>query len=262
MKALINQISFCYEITGSKGVPVVLLHGFGLNRSIWLPFATKYLGDQRVILPDLRGHGETDATAGLYRMSMMAEDVVNLLEFLGVRKAIICGHSMGGYVSLAFAEHYPHRIAGLGLITTRAASDTAENQRGRYEMVEAVRNNGSAALAENLASRLTADANLASEIRTILLQASPDGFTGALLGMASRSDRSSLLPGISVPSLVVAGEKDEIIAIDEAKVMADALPDGLFLSLPNAGHMPMLETPEELAGGLVKLIKRVEAVEK
>lgn len=261
MKATINGIQFGYDLFGQRGAPIVLIHGFGLNRKIWIPMVTEYLRNQKVILPDLRGHGESEAVPGPYPMALLAEDLVSLLAFLGVEKAIICGHSMGGYVTLAFAEHHPQQMAGMGLITTRAEADTDEGRSNRYEMVEAVKQKGSAPLGDSLGPRLTKDKGLAQEMRTMLAETPPAGIIGALRGMASRPDRRALLPEIPVPALVVAGEEDQIIDVESAKKMADALPEGVFLSIPGAGHLPMLEAPESLGKGLLNLINRVEAFE-
>jgi pimeloyl-ACP methyl ester carboxylesterase len=261
MKAKINQINFGYEIHGKKGVPLVLIHGFGLNRKIWLPMVAKYLKNQLVILPDLRGHGESDAPDGPYPMSLLAEDIVNLIEFLEIEKAILCGHSMGGYITLAYADQYPRRMSGMGLITTRAEADTEAGRAGRYEMMEAVKKKGAEPLADSLGPLLTGDKNLVQEMRTMLAETSPAGIIGALEGMAARPDRTDLLPEINVPALVVAGAKDQIIDLESAKQMVDAMPDGAFLSIPDAGHLPMLETAEALGEGLLALVRRVEAYE-
>jgi 3-oxoadipate enol-lactonase len=260
MKASINGIKFGYEILGQGGVPVVLIHGFGLNRKIWIPMAAEYLCNHKVILPDLRGHGESDAPEGPSSMSTLAEDLVNLLAYLGIKQALVCGHSMGGYVTLAFASQYPQWLSGMGLITTRAEADTEEGRAGRYQMVEKVQKQGAAPLADSLAPHLTKNEDLVREMHAMLVEASPAGIISALEGMAARPDRSKLLPEIAVPALVVAGVQDQIIDLGDAKDMADALPDGSFLAIPDAGHLPMLESPEALGKGLLTLIHQVEAL--
>lgn len=258
MKAKINGIEINYELQGQTGLPIVLIHGFGLDHSIWMDVASKYLRNYRVIMPDVRGHGESEAPEGIYPMSVLARDISHLLGFLGVSKAILCGHSMGGYITLAFAEHFPERLAGMGLITTHAGSDSTEKRAGRYEMVEAIQERGSVALAESLASNLTEDQEIIQEVYNIINRTSPDGVIGALQGMAERQDRTSVLSEIMVPSLVVAGEKDEIIDVETAQQMAEALSKGIFLKISGAAHMPMMETPDELGAGLLSLIHRVK----
>lgn len=258
MKAMVNGIEINYELQGQTGLPIVLIHGFGLDHSIWMDAASKYLRNYRVIMPDVRGHGDSEAPKGVYPMSLLARDIAHLLEFLGVSKAILCGHSMGGYITLAFAEHFPEQLAGIGLITTHAGSDSNEKRAGRYEMVEAIQERGSIALAESLASKLTKDQDIIEAAYNIIKKTNPDGVIGALQGMAERQDRTHVLSDIMVPSLVVAGEKDEIIDVAAAQQMTKALSKGTFLKISGAAHLPMLETPDELGAGLLSLIHRVK----
>lgn len=262
MKATINGIQFGYEILGQQGLPIVLIHGFGLNRKIWIPVVSEYLRNHTVILPDVRGHGESEAPEGPYTMTLLAEDMVNLMAYLGYERALICGHSMGGYITLAFADVFPQRMSGMGLITTRAEADTEEGREGRHESIEAVKKKGPIALAESLAPRLTQDEDLICDMRAMLAETDPAGIIGSQKGMAERPDCRHLLPEITVPSLVVAGGEDQIIDLQSAKNMADALPDGDFVSIPEAGHLPMLETTAELGKALLALIRRVEALDR
>jgi pimeloyl-ACP methyl ester carboxylesterase len=191
-------------------------------------------------------------------MSLLAEDLVNLLAFLGIEQAIICGHSMGGYITLAFADAYPQRLSGMGLITTRAEADTDEARAGRYESIEAVRKTGASAAADVLAPRLTEDASLVKTMRAMIASISPQAIIASQQGMAERTDYRELLPDIKEPALVVAGVRDQIIQLKSANEMADALPNSTFLSIPKAGHLPMLETPRTLGEGLLMLIQTVE----
>ena len=258
MKAKINGFDMAYDVIGQSGHPMVLIHGFGLSRSIWYQMVKKSLGDVQVILPDVRGHGESQAPEGAYPMALLAEDILNLLDRLNIKKAAICGHSMGGYIALAFAKNYPERLSGLGLITTRAESDTEEKRAGRYDMVVDVKSEGAVVLAESLALKLSKDKAIQEEAYRILSQTNPKGIIGALQGMAARPDSTSLLKKITVPALVAAGREDQIVPVEEAQSMAEALPGAEFLLLESAGHMPMLESPGALGEGLSRLISRID----
>jgi 3-oxoadipate enol-lactonase len=257
MKININGLQFAYDIRGRTGPPLVLLHGFAMDRSIWEDLVEFQLGDQQVILPDLRGHGESDGPEGPYSMSIMAADLACLLDALGVEQAIVCGHSMGGYVALAFAEHHPHMLAGLGLITTNAQADPEEKRAGRFTLIDQVRGRGAIAVAESLAPRLSSNPAVVQWAHHLIRSIDPQGLIGALLGMAERPDRTTLLPQVNVPALVVAGETDEITDLVSAKAMADALPQGEFLAIPGVGHLPMSEAAAELGQGLRSLVARV-----
>lgn len=264
MKLLINGCHIGFDYFGSQGAkpiqetpPIVLIHGLGLDRTIWHPMASAHLSDFDVILPDVRGHGESDAPTGTYSMSLLADDLAHLLQTLDVKKAIVCGHSMGGYIALAFASQYPDRLAGLGLITTNANADSEEKRAGRYEMIDAIKEHGSDALADSLAAKLSHDPDVVRHAHQLISRTKPDGLMGVLKGMAHRPDRTELLPEIDIPALVAAGEKDIITNFDEAKSMAQILSQAYFLGVPGAGHMPMVESPEELGEGLRVLIQGV-----
>jgi pimeloyl-ACP methyl ester carboxylesterase len=257
MNAKINGIKLGFDVTGQNSPALLLMHGFGLDRSIWYELVEKHLGDQQVVLPDLRGHGESDAPLGPYDMSFLAQDMEGLLESLGIEQAIVCGHSMGGYVALAFAELFPAKLAGLGLITTNAKADSAEKRAGRYALVDDICRMGSIAVAESLAPRLSRNPAVIRQAHELICQCDPAGLIGSLQGMAVRPDRSTLLPEINVPALVVAGEEDLITRLESAEGMASALPMGAFTSLPGVGHMPMVEDASGLAEALRTLIKRV-----
>jgi pimeloyl-ACP methyl ester carboxylesterase len=254
MKININGVQLAYDFWGKVAPAIVFLHGFGLDRSIWHELVQKHLDNQQVLLLDVRGHGESDVPEGPYLMSLLAEDVAKFLEALGIKRAIVCGHSMGGYIALAFAAHYPEMLAGLGLITTNAQADSDEKRNGRYALIEEVHERGAIAVAETLAPRLSHDRNVINLSHRLILNTDPEGLIGALGGMAERPDRRALLPKIIVPTLVVAGEDDQITSLRDAKMMAEALPEGRMLSLPGVGHMPMAEATAELGQSLLSLI--------
>src|SRR5512144_1307135 len=120
-------VNLAYEEHG-EGTPVILTHGFPLNRSIWYPVVPKLSEKVHLILPDLRGHGQSPVPEGVYSMRLLAEDLRALMDQLNIEKVVLAGHSMGGYVSLAFARAYPGRLAGLALVATQAAADSPERR--------------------------------------------------------------------------------------------------------------------------------------
>lgn len=257
MKLKIDDFHLGFDILGKVKPPIVLIHGFGLDRTIWHPLASAHLEHQQVILPDMRGHGESDAPGGPYQMSLLADDLAQLLEMLGIGRAIVCGHSMGGYIALAFADQYPQMLSGLGLITTNANADPDDKRAARYTLIEQIKERGPIVVADNLAPRLSDHQSVVDQTHHLINKTHPQGLIGALWGMAERPDRTVSLKDIRVPSLVVAGEADKITKFDEAEAMAEALPQSRFLGLPGIGHMPMAEAPAELGQGLQVLIQQV-----
>ena len=124
----INPVDLFYKEYG-QGTPVIFLHGFPFDHSIWEPLVPLLSKDARMILPDLRGFGRSPVTEDIYSMRLLAEDVLHLMDHLKIEKAVLVGHSMGGYVSLAFAHAYPGRLLGLGLVATQAAADGPERRQ-------------------------------------------------------------------------------------------------------------------------------------
>ncbi len=145
----LTPVNLYYQTYG-QGLPVVFLHGFPFNHTIWEPLIPLLQDEVRMILPDLRGFGQSPVTDDVYSMRLQAEDVVHLLDLLEVEKAVVVGHSMGGYVSLAFAHAYPNRLLGLGLIATQAAADNPERRQTRYKTAEAVTRKGARMVASGM----------------------------------------------------------------------------------------------------------------
>jgi pimeloyl-ACP methyl ester carboxylesterase len=187
-------------------------------------------------------------------MALLADDLAGLLDHLDIDRAVVCGHSMGGYIALALAAQHPERLAGLGLITSRAEADSAKKKEGRVRLAETVRAQGSSALAETLAPRLSHDPAVVKMAYALIAATPPAGIIGAALGMAERPDRTALMARLKVPALVVAGQEDQIVPLDDARHLAEGLEKGMLVEIPDAGHSPMLEQPQLLAEALVDFL--------
>lgn len=244
-----QPISMYVEQTGS-GAPLVLLHGYPLDHSIWKPLANHLRSKARLIMPDLRGFGQSPAPTGPYPMSLFAADVAALLDELGLQRVVLAGHSMGGYAALAFAHAYPQRLAGLALVASQPAADPPERREGRYATAAQVAADGVELVAETMAPRLTAHADLVEPLRKLILTARPAGVIGALHGMAERPDQSEFLASLDLPTLVIAGEHDALIPLERSREFAAMLRRGRLVVIPGAGHMPMLEAPARVSEAL------------
>jgi 3-oxoadipate enol-lactonase len=248
-----QSVNLAYEEHG-QGTPIMLVHGFPLNRSIWNPLLPLLENKARLILPDLRGFGQSPVPEGTYTMRLMAEDLRALLDTLKIDKVVLAGHSMGGYVSLAFAQAYPHRLAGLALISTQAAADNPEARASREKTVEEVKRRGLKNLADGMAPHLTCQPALVEPLRKLIMKAKPLGVIGSLKGMAERPNAQEWLPSITVPTVVIAGSEDAIIPIERPRLMAQLLGRAWLVETANAGHMPMMEQPQAVANAILQLI--------
>jgi 3-oxoadipate enol-lactonase len=249
-------VPLSYEEEG-EGTPVMLVHGFPLNRSIWYPIIPLLNKKARLILPDLRGYGQSPASEGTFAMRLLAEDLHALLDKLEIEKVILAGHSMGGYVSLAFAQAYPHRLAGLAMIASQAAPDNPEKRANREKTAEEVHRRGLRPLAQKLAPALTCRAELVDPIRKLILKANPKAVISALRGMAERADATEWLADITVPAVVIAGNEDKMIPMEQARLMTQLLGRAWLVEVPEAAHMPMMEQPQLVANALLQLIQSI-----
>ncbi len=240
------------------GTPVVLLHGFPFDHAIWQPIIPFLPPDAWLILPDLRGHGESDAPPGVYSMALLADDVAAILGYLRVRKAVLVGHSMGGYVALAYARSYPKYLAGLGLVASRADADTPEGRAARYKLVDEIPQKGLSILADAMLPKLTSDEGLAAKLRDVILGAKIDGALGVLQGMAGRPDSSSLLAALKIPRMAIVGGRDKLIPREQAERLGALAPGLELVEIPDAGHMPMMESPESTARAILQLMSEVK----
>jgi pimeloyl-ACP methyl ester carboxylesterase len=253
-------LAFSDEGTGPV---VVLLHGFPLNRSMWDAQVRALAPSHRVIVPDLRGHGESPAPDAVYAMDLMAEDVVEMLDGLGIVEPVVVGGlSMGGYVALALALNHPDRILGLVLADTRAAADAPEAAAKREETARAVVKSGDLSeVIEGMVPRLFSRSTfrdrpgLIPPIKAAMEQTTPAGVAGALRGMACRPDRRDRLKEIACPVLVAVGEDDAISPPDEARAIVESLPDARLAVIPHAGHLAPYENPDAFNPALLDFLK-------
>ena len=154
------------------------------------------------------------------------------MDRLEIEKAVLVGHSMGGYVSLAFAQAYPGRLLGLGLVATQAAADSPERRQARYKTAEAVAHKGARVVASSMVNSLTPRKNCSQPINELILRAHPTGIVGALKGMAERHDLTGELSNISVPAVVIAGTSDQLLPQERVETMAQMLPKGWLVEIP------------------------------
>ena len=246
-----------YEEMG-KGTPVIFLHGFPLDHSTWYPVVDILKDKARIILPDLRGHGNSKSELNHYSMRAMADDIANLMDDLNIKKAILVGHSLGGYISFAFAEAYPTRLCGLGLVATQAGADTLERRQGRYKTIENIKKHGLASHAKEMAQRLTSSPDVIEKVESLILSASPQTVIGTMAAIAERTDFTEKLFKILVPAVVISGKNDRTVPRERAEIMAQMLAHAWLVEIPESEHMPMLENPKETAEALGQLITLVE----
>lgn len=248
-KATINGIELHYADVGPRDTePIVFVHGFPLDRSQWDQQLIFFPNRARCIAPDLRGHGPS-AFDGPRTIDDFADDVLALLDHLDVRRATVCGLSMGGYIAFALWRKAPERFGRVVLADTKATPDTAEAREGRLKLAEAVLEKGSAHAAEVQMPKLVAPRNInspaARKARSIIERTTPLSIAETLRALAARADSTPTLGTIHVPALVIVGALDALTPVTDAYYMRDRIPNCTLAVVQGAGHLSPMESPAD-----------------
>jgi pimeloyl-ACP methyl ester carboxylesterase len=256
---LFKNTKISYTDTG-KGTAVVLLHGFLENKSMWDSFLSDFSQKNRVIAVDLLGHGQTECLGYVQTMEDNADAVHAVLQELRIRKAIFVGHSMGGYVALAFAELYPDMLKGLVLLNSTSKADSEERKRNRDRAIVAVKQNHASFIRMSIANLFSEDnrEKLVTEIENVKLEAlkTPlQGIVASLEGMKIRKDREVLLHLTPYPKMLILGKKDPVLNYEENLKQIENTSIEL-VTFPD-GHMSHIENRVGLKKTLLELFKKI-----
>jgi 3-oxoadipate enol-lactonase len=245
-----------YEVLGD-GPPLILLHPFPAHHGFWLPAVQALLTRYRVILPDLRAHGDSEAGEGPATMEKHANDLARVCDDAGVGHAVFGGASIGGYILFEFLRRYPDRISGLILSCTRPQADTPESRAARLKTADEVVERGAEWFVDSMIPKLLGQTlrdmrpDRVREIREMLLKMSPQDIAQVQQGMAARPDSIATLKTINVPTLLMMGAEDSLVPPSEGELMRRHIRRSRLLVIPKAGHYACWEEPAE-AGRLLR----------
>jgi 3-oxoadipate enol-lactonase len=257
MRVHSSDAEIYYEVLG-RGPDVVLLHPFPAHHGIWMPVAEQLAPSYRLILPDLRGHGQSGVGEGPATMEKHAADVARVCDDAGVGKAVFAGESIGGYILFEFWRRFRERVSGLVLCNTRAAADSDEARANRLRAAEDVEKRGVEPFIESMLPRLLGETtatnrpDVVAAARSMMMQMTPAGIAAVQRGMAVRPDSTPALPAVTVPTLIIAGEEDTLIPAAESELMRQRIPGSALKVMPRAGHYAVFEQP----GDAVRLLRQ------
>jgi 3-oxoadipate enol-lactonase len=240
-----------YEVLGS-GPPVVLLHPFPANHDLWKPAAQALVSHYGVILPDLRGHGDSGIGEGLATMEKHAADIARVLDHEQIPSAPFVGVSIGGYVLFEFWRNYRARVGALVLCNTKAQADTSEGRAGRLQAADEVMDRGTepffASMLPKLMGKTTRSTrpDLVEGALRMMRKMSPKGVAMVQRGMAERQDSVETLKTINVPTMLITGDEDVFTGPAEAELMRRNISGSQMKLIPRAGHYSPWEQPEEV----------------
>lgn len=239
-----------YRVMG-EGRPVVLLHPFPANHALWLPVAESLASRYRVILPDLRGHGESELGDGPATMEKHAADIMRVMDDADVGRAPLIGNSIGGYALFELWRRNRGRVAALGLFNTKASADSSEARAGRLRAADEVLQNGTELLFQSMIPRLLGKTtrerrpDLVDAALRMMRKMSPEDVAQVQRGMAERSDSVDLLRTINVPTMIVTGDEDILTGVNEATLMQRHISGCELRIIQGAGHYSPWEQPDE-----------------
>lgn len=249
--------------------PLVLLHGFPLDNTLWQAQVNGLKDRAQVIAPDLRGFGsDAREVPSVLGMDIFAQDLKDLLDARGFGRAHLCGLSMGGYIAFAFLERWPERVASLILANTRATADDEAGRKAREETAVNALERGMAVLARGMMPKLLTDRTraedpaLAARVERMIARQSPEATAAAARGMALRKDRMQELPNIHVPTTIITGDSDVLMPLETSQAMADAIPGSTLVVLPHAAHLSNVEAPDAFNAAITEHLQRYSTINR
>lgn len=264
MKITVNGLTMNYQERGlPQGLPVVFVHGFPFSHAMWDPQMMALPQEIRAISYDVRGHGLSDAGDGQFSIEFFVDDLIGLLDHLGIKQAVVCGLSMGGYIALRTVERHPERIRALVLCDTRSEADGNEAKVKRAGQAKTVKQTGSKTFAEGFVKAVFAPATFQSNpraveaIQSVIADTAPRAIAGTLLALAARTDTTASLSAIKVPTLIMVGELDTLTPPAASESMHKLIKGSSLHVIPQAAHMSNMENAGVFNRHLIEFLKAV-----
>lgn len=246
----VNQFPLSYDDLGEGKIPMIFLHGFPFDKSMWQGQLEFLKTDYRVIACDIRGFGKSTDEVTSLRIDLFSEDLIAFMNSLHIEKAIICGLSMGGFIALNAIQKFPDRFAALILCDTQCIADTAEVKAKRYKIIEDIAANGVTDFNEGfIKSVFHTDSfsnkkELVESLRKVVFANSPHIISIGLTALAERTETCAALSSITVPTLIICGRVDAVTPLAQSESMHAAIKGSVLKVIDDAGHVSNLEQPQ------------------
>ena len=258
----VNGAAIHYDDLGPpSSLPVVLIHGHPFNRTLWAPQAEALVAaGYRVVVPDLRGYGDSDVTPGKTLLSDFADDIAALLDHLGLDRVVTSGVSMGGQITMEFQCRYAHRVRALVFADTSPVAETAEGRASRTGLADRLLAEGMDRYADEVIDKMLADYNVtgmpdvAAHVLDMMRTTNPEGAAAALRGRAERPDYRETLAGVKVPTLIIVGTDDAYTPLADAEDIHRRVPHSSLVVIDKAGHLPSAEQPDRFNAVLLDFL--------
>jgi pimeloyl-ACP methyl ester carboxylesterase len=247
----VNDFTLSYDDVGEGRIPIIFLHGFPFDKSMWKKQIEFLKTSYRLIACDIRGYGKSKDEKSPLSMGLFADDLIEFMDKLEIDTAIICGLSMGGFVTLNAAKRFPDRFEALILCDTQCIADTPEVKDKRLNAIAQIENEGVTTFNESFIKSvfhpdsLTDKKELVEEIRTVVFANSQQIITQGLLALAARSETCSTLDAMRIPTLIICGREDAVTPLKQSEYLKEHILGSTLKVIENAGHVSNLEQPNE-----------------
>lgn len=245
----VNDFNLSYNDVGEGDIPVVFLHGFPFDKTMWQGQLDYLQTTHRVIACDIRGFGKSTDEESHLSMDLFANDLILFIDKLDLEKVIICGLSMGGYIALNAIKRFPSRFEALILSDTQCVADTHDIKVNRYKTIEDIKEYGVTNFIQGFIKKVfhedsfTSKPEVVEQLRNVVFSNSQQIITQGLTALAERSETCSILEEITIPTLIICGREDAVTPLDESKFMNKQIKDSVLHVITNAGHVSNLEEP-------------------
>jgi 3-oxoadipate enol-lactonase len=257
----VNNFHLSYDDVGEGSLPIIFLHGFPFDKTMWQGQLDFLKSSHRLIPCDIRGFGKSTDEESFLSIDLFADDLRQFMDKLSIDKAIVCGLSMGGFIALNAMKRFPERFEALVLCDTQCIADTTEVKEKRYKTIDEIEVDGVADFNEGFIKSvfhkdsITNKKELVEQLRSIVFSNSKHIITQGLAALAERSETCSTLNEITIPTLIICGREDEVTPLAQSEFMNAAIKGSLLHVIDNAGHVSNLEQPDEFNKHLLNFLK-------
>jgi len=247
----VNHLAISYNDVGKGKTPVIFLHGFPFDKSMWKGQLDNLKNSNRLIAIDIRGFGKSTDEDTPLSIDLFSEDLVSFMDKLNIKKAIVCGLSMGGFITLNAIKKFPERFEALILCDTQCIADTAEVKENRNKAIEQIKRDGETEFNEKFVksvfhpNSLTNKTELVENLSDIVFANSKEIIIAGIIALAGRSETCSNLSAIGIPTLIICGREDSVTPLAQSEFMHEHIKGSSLKIIDNAGHVSNLEQPEE-----------------
>ncbi|WP_300570395.1 alpha/beta hydrolase [Flavobacterium sp.] len=246
----VNNFNLSYDDVGEGNIPIIFLHGYPFDKTMWLGQLDFLKLSYRLIACDIRGFGESKDEESALSIDMFGDDLIQFMDQLNIDKAVVCGLSMGGFIALNAHQKFPNRFESLILCDTQCIADTAEGKAKRYATIDEIIENGVTSFNEGFIKKvfhkdsLTEKKELVEQLRGVVFSNSEQIIIHGLVALAERSESCSTLSEITVPTLIICGREDIVTPLSESEFMNANIKGSILKVIDKAGHVSNLEQPE------------------